>query len=392
MPATKQFSFEETDRKNQGTLYYRLSQFFRSSNFPFDRKVVFSAGTAPMRESEVFTLLYCTDFDEATLVDPNYSKASRLTIDLEEIARLSDNGIVITAETTAERAPATQTSAGDMQTVTKSLAYGERLEASFCCAGKQRKITFIAGDATQDQIMPQGYNVYFSGRRVCINQENRDYGITFTPTGCLEKIVSRLPIGGLLFPDRDAPDRLFFEKKPEEYGLAQVEGVSEEINSGQLDIELYESLEHKYREEVIRDGRIRKDVPEENYFSYINPETSAEEKYNSIDEFFAAHSKIDREKCIETEEGLMVSVIGITYARLAELMKEMTVQDGITADKEGISLHYRVLKEGGNLHYLQQVTKPAYTEAELEAIKEIDEKVSAEATIKGTISLYRKVR
>jgi len=90
------FSFEKADEANRGNLYFRLSHFFRSDTFPFTQKIVFSPGTAPMNDysAEIHNLLYCTDFDIATLVDPRYAEPARLAMQLEEMAKLSESSSI----------------------------------------------------------------------------------------------------------------------------------------------------------------------------------------------------------------------------------------------------------------------------------------------------------
>lgn len=168
-------------------------------------KIVFAPGTAPMRKgnSEIREILYATDFDVAYFVDPVYGvKKGAIEIDLDEIKEI-DLGFKISADAKAM---------ADKQDL-------GRIEVEFSYENKKRSITFIAGDATLEEYMPEKFNILFSGRRIGMYP---GFGLRGTPSHYLDVIVARLEKGGYVIPDRDLTnDADYFFIPPQELGLVE---------------------------------------------------------------------------------------------------------------------------------------------------------------------------
>ncbi len=321
------------------TIFDRLRAYFTSNQFSFDKKILFCPGTAPMNEghSEVYTIIYSTDFDIAYFVDPGYTDPNTLQDDLAEITELAENSVKLDGES--------------------DLQFNGRVEVTFQYQAKERRIIFIAGDATKQ--IPDDFNVYFSGCRVCINNEREEYGLESTPSQHLDEIVEKLPMNGLFFPDRDLEDdSTYFETSPEEVGLEEVEGIRQERTITEANHEEYSRLFTKYYDEAVRSGSIRSEIPDRTYFTYFNTETLGTEEYNSTDTFFEAHPEIDRAKCMENEFGL------------------------IFPTKKGAS------------NFLNKMSKKLYTSAEQTLLDRISERCQIESQVERTVrgvSLYKKV-
>jgi len=190
-PGKYHFSFEEWDREygvekenDYKIFFYRLSQFFRNrDNFPFPEMKLYCPGTAPEIDSEIPRILYATDFDEATLVDPRYAHRKTLDKDLLAIMQIADGGVL--------KCDWTEINSDSLL---------EKYSVYFTIRGKQRKVTFIAGDATVRGNIPE-YNVFFSGARVCGQEVGESYHGLFRAS--LPLIVSKLAPGGFFVPDHD---------------------------------------------------------------------------------------------------------------------------------------------------------------------------------------------
>jgi hypothetical protein len=282
------FSFEEIDAKNEGNFFHTLSSFFRSEEFPFEKRVVFAPGTAPMNRSgeDLYEILYATNFDEAIFVDPGYSEQWRLQQDFDAIRKYAD---------------------GEVSFERNELYLGESITVAFYCAGKQRKLTFVAGDATKQ--IPEEYNIFFSGRRVAINHEGKEYGITERPNDRIKDIVARLPIGGLFFPDRDFDDdAMYFDRNPEEYGLEEVEGIRQPGMSEMVDFDKVGQLTERYTEEAIADGILRRDseIPTNTYLEEFGGIDSKPERYETVDDFFDTNPDLNRDECEDMDDGVFI--------------------------------------------------------------------------------------
>jgi len=274
--------------------------------FPFPNIKVFSGGTAPMREgnSEIPFILDSTDFDEGTFVDPGYANSHRLNLDLQEIQRISDEVIKLS---------------------NTKLKPGEKLELNFRHKGKIKKITFIAGDATKEENIPPSFNIYFSGRRVCINDENLEN----TPSEKIDMLMNRLRPGGFMIPDRDLEDdaAFFAGRQPQDLSLREVEGIrpaprtvlrlndqlfntkknryfNEAIDNGQINpkplLKVLEFADGEKLEFLFDEQEIKKRIKEKNMLYEVKNFS-----YQSIDHFFSMHPNLKRSDFDISEFGLL---------------------------------------------------------------------------------------
>jgi len=277
----------------------RLRNFFTNpAQFQPKRKKLFCGGTAPMQEgnSEIWYILYATDFDEATLVDPAYVNPRALVWDMQEIQKIADNGGINLPH--------------DVK-----LDPGGKLEVCFKQDGKDRKIIFLAGDATDEINMPADFNVYFSGRRVCVNDD-----IKKTPSDAIEKIVDRLPTGGFLVPDCDSDDdtKFFGGHLPQDLLLKEVVGIRPppEVVKRMV-FAVYDKLKIQYLNEAIAVGK-------------ISPRPIFEGvEYPTIDSFLESHSNFTKDDFVITDFGLshkeseMVVEFAEFSVKETEIMVEM---------------------------------------------------------------------
>lgn len=305
-----------------------LNNFFTSKQFPFEKKILFCPGTAPMRGSEISDILHSTDFDVAYFVDPEYSEQKNLQFDLDEIAGLS-------------RSAVQQSSDGEVR---------------FQYQGKERVIRFVAADATK--FIPDDFNVYFSGKRVCIDDKRTEHEIKSTPSDIVDKIVAKLPVGGLFFPDRDCEDdSMFFKESPESYGLEEVKGIRTGKIIVEHDGDKAKELYERYYKEAVIAGKIRAGVPEKVYFTHFDRTTLKDEKYNSLDDILRRHPGV--KQCEETVYG------------------------------------YNVLLDNGNHLIFNKRTEKLYTEDEQKLIEEISNRSFQESEVQRKVrhvGLYRKVK
>ncbi|MBT5502709.1 hypothetical protein HN858_00105 [Candidatus Falkowbacteria bacterium] len=294
------------EREVKPDLSQRLNQFFTDpERFQFKKKLVFSAGTCPMRanNSEIPYLVESTDLDEGTLVDPGYAQAERLAWDLQAIEALTDEPI---------------------STSEKQVAPGEKLTVEFQYKSKPRKITFIAGDATEKENMPENFNVYFSGRRVVINDEDLQH----TPTEKIANIIESLADGGYVIPDRDlADDSTFFSSEQlASLDLSEIEGIRPEPTTVEkVDQAKFDQLRNQAFEQAIQKGELAPkplvqtlkfnngeviemllNRPElEDRISETDEQFQViETNYKTIDEFFSAHPEFSKTDFKMTEIGL----------------------------------------------------------------------------------------
>lgn len=323
------------------TIYERLRAHFRETGASFSQKILFCPGTAPMKRgrSELFTILYSTDFDVAYLVDPGYVDSVRLQWDLDDLSEVTENSTFLREKS--------------------QLQLDEQLEVRFHYEGKERRVIFVAGDARRH--IPSDFNVYFSGSRVCINDEDQKYGIKSIPSQHLDEIVKQLPVGGLFFPDRDIKDDFcYFGGDPQRLGLQEIPGIRKNMVLKERNLDKEDRLFSKYYREAVRLGKIRPNVAEETHFSLFNVHTLSNDRFESIEAFFKAHPEIDRTKCVEDEFGLILPV----------------------------------LETIGNYLALAKVSQKAYNPAEQAVIESIRERCWAEAQVEKLVrgvSLYQKI-
>src|SRR5271155_600477 len=127
------FSFDSADTEFIPS-FRNISRYFREENHHgLAKKNVFAAGTAPMRQSEMRTLLYLTDFDQLTCLDPSYQRQRSLAMDMASLRELADNEPIIESSTDAH---------GRTTTV-----------AHFQSGGKERMVTFLPTSATAPENM-----------------------------------------------------------------------------------------------------------------------------------------------------------------------------------------------------------------------------------------------
>ena len=294
------------EKEVQPDLSKKLHQFFTDpERFQFEKKIIFSAGTCPMRadNSEIPYLFKSTDLDEGTLVDPGYAHPERLVWDLQAIEALTDEPISIGK---------------------KQLEPGEKFTIEFQHQGKPRKITFIAGDATEKKNMPENFNVYFSGRRVVIGNED----LKHTPTEKIADIIEELADGGYVIPDRDMADdsKFLSSKQRSSLNLKEIEGIRPEPRTiEKVNQVKYDQLRNQAFEQAVEKGRVTP-KPSVQTLKFNNGEEIeillnrqeledrileteeafevTETNYQTIDEFFSAHPELSKDDFKMSEIGL----------------------------------------------------------------------------------------
>lgn len=188
------------------TFLFRLHTFFSGSSHGLTHKIVFAPGTAPMRKenSEIVDILFATDFESAYFVDPVYSVAgtdSPLAWDLASIKKIDPLCRVLQTDT--------------------------MVHVDFLYNDVKRRALFIAGDATVPQFQPKEFTVFFSGKRIGVYP---GVGLRGMPNEYLHEILTRLPVGGYVVPDRALlDDSVYFVLPFSELGLQEVEGIREAI-------------------------------------------------------------------------------------------------------------------------------------------------------------------
>lgn len=288
---------EELDKANKANFYYRLRSVFQDHEaFPFKRKILFCPGTAPMREenSEISTILYSTDFDEAWMVDPYYALTDPVQWDVTDIKKCSDDGSCEVSQ------------------------HPQGKTIRFQCCGKERVVHLLASDASHENALPPDFNVFFSGRRINPSTVPADFkpSLESGPKGLLKTIIDRLPVGGFFFPDRDCTDdgaKYFYPDSPTSLGLIEIPGIREDIVVSEYDHELFMQLLEQYQRTAIAAGLVRDlaSIPSKEVFeSFSDTEGNIllDEKritYCSKEEYFTLHPELNRQDFQEDEWGVM---------------------------------------------------------------------------------------
>ncbi|MFC1640983.1 hypothetical protein ACFL2D_02965 [Patescibacteria group bacterium] len=340
-PDTKNPESQESSRELQ-TIEKRMRDFISDpENFPFEKKVVFAIGTAPMREdsSEIPFLFAATDFDELVVADPKYAGARELKNDQDQIAR--DFQV-------------------DSESELPQLQEGESHTVTFQHEGKERKVTFVASAVKDKQDVPANMNIFVSGRRVAPQLEE----------GVVSDIADSLPAGGLLLPDRDrnSDAEYFGSVAAQDMGLEEVPGIRDKVEKKvALDIALENKLRAEQSQKLIEEGKI-KPQPIEKILRFQNGTTASltlegkdkiniddrafeveEVVHESIDDFFRAHPELSRDAFgigatgMSTEDAYVEFQLTDTEIKTIQEMEEQAQKDA-THEQEfpGIGLYIKV--------------------------------------------------
>lgn len=210
------------------------------------RKIVYAAGTAPMRyRSEIEDILYLTDFDELTCVDPGYVEKDRLQVDIQAVESLADSGIKI--ETADDNSP-------DIVAIVRLLI-----------ARRLRQIVFVRGSATDRKNMPAGFNIFVAGRRSSNPGGPGEVSDTSSVPASIQQglpgIVAKLAEGGYVIPDIDLSDDRYYLQQPlAELNLQEVPGVRRTVKESRQNPEKVNRLVHQQLFIAWREGRFDPDL------------------------------------------------------------------------------------------------------------------------------------